>query len=174
MKVTYYAASSLDGFIAKPDGDLSWLDELNISPEASGYDAFFESIDGLVMGRATYDFIVNYGQWPYGDKPVWVCTHQALKVMDGCNLQNGKSPQLVVDEAKASGVKHLWLVGGGMLAASFFKIQAPTYISVSQMPIILGQGIKLFADLDTAITLRKVRVDEKGCYSQLEFVVDYD
>ncbi len=69
MKITYYVATSLDGFIAKKGGDISWLDDMNIDMADAGYDDFFTSVDGLVMGRNTYDFIFNYGSWPYGDKP---------------------------------------------------------------------------------------------------------
>ena len=74
MKVTYYVASSLDGYIAKEDGDVSWLEELNISMEETGYDEFYATVDALVMGRNTYEMIISFGQWPYGAKPVWVCT----------------------------------------------------------------------------------------------------
>jgi len=74
MKITYYVASSLDGYIAKEDGDVSWLEQLNIPMEETGYDEFYSTVDAIVMGRNTYKMIVSFGQWPYGDKPGWVCT----------------------------------------------------------------------------------------------------
>ena len=64
MKVTYYVASSLDGYIAKEDGDVSWLEDLNISMEDAGYDKFYSTVDALVMGRKTYELVVSFGQWP--------------------------------------------------------------------------------------------------------------
>ena len=90
MKITYYVAKSLDGFIAKKDGDISWLNDLNIDMTNAGYDYFFASIDGLVMGRNTYDFIFDYGSWPYGDKPTWICTNRRLKSLEGANLKTLK------------------------------------------------------------------------------------
>ena len=71
MKITYYCAMSSDGYIARDDGDVSWLDEANIDESPSSYDEFFARVDGLAMGRGTYDFIFNYGSWPYGDVCTW-------------------------------------------------------------------------------------------------------
>jgi len=62
---------SSDGYIARDDGDVSWLDEANIDESPSSYDEFFARVDGLAMGRGTYDFIFNYGSWPYGDVCTW-------------------------------------------------------------------------------------------------------
>lgn len=92
MKSTYYVASSLDGYIAKEDGDVSWLDDLGVSPEESGYEEFYSTVDALVMGRKTYDKLHKFGSWPYGDKPTWVCTTNSIDVFKGCNLQNEKKP----------------------------------------------------------------------------------
>lgn len=86
MKITYSAAASLDGFIAREDGDVSWLDEMDIGTNDTGLEEFFGTIDGLVMGRKTYDFVFNYGSWPYEDKPTWVCTHSDLEPLEGANL----------------------------------------------------------------------------------------
>ncbi len=175
MKVTYYVASSIDGYIAREHGDVSWLDALDISPEESGYEDFFKSIDALVMGRNTYDFIVAYGEWPYGDKPAWVCSTREVDPMSGCNLQNGRSPQEVFEEAKALGVKHLWLVGGGEVAAAFLQLKVVTHLSISHMPIILGGGIKLFGDLSAPVNIRQecVEVMPSG-FLQLDYIVEYD
>ena len=120
MKITYYVATSLDGFIAREDGDVSWLDDMNIDMTDTGYDDFFASIDGLVMGRNTYDFVFNYGSWPYEDKPTWVCTSSELESLEGANLKIAKTADDVVKEAELKGFKHLWLVGGGKLDVFVF------------------------------------------------------
>ena len=86
MKITYYVASSLDGYIAREDGYVSWLDGLGISPEEAGYEEFYSTVDALVMGRKTYDMINSFGQWPYGDKAVWVCSSSKVKPINDCNL----------------------------------------------------------------------------------------
>lgn len=92
MKITYYVASSLDGYIAKEDGDVSWLDDLGISLEESGYEEFYSTVDALVMGRNTYDVVSAFGSWPYGDSPTWACTTNAVNVTADCNFAEWKNP----------------------------------------------------------------------------------
>mgnify|MGYP000043960203 CR=1 FL=1 len=131
MKVTYYAASSIDGYIAKEDGDISWLDALNISMKETGYDGFFASVDGIVMGRNTYDMICSFGTWPYGDKPTWICSSRPVTPMKGMNLQKEILPEETIQAAKAKGLQHVWLVGGGKLASSFIDKSLLTDITIS-------------------------------------------
>jgi dihydrofolate reductase len=174
MKITYYAASSLDGYIAKEDGDVSWLEELNISMEDTGYDEFYSTVDALVMGRKTYEMVVSFGPWPYGDKPVWVCSSKSIDAIEGCNLQNGKTPLDAYNEAQGQGVNHLWLVGGGKLAASFLEEKLLTHLSISQMPIILGGGIRLFGDLKNNIKIQRISIEpHKSGFTQMDFLVTY-
>ncbi|MCU7845663.1 MAG: dihydrofolate reductase family protein [Candidatus Thiodiazotropha sp. (ex Monitilora ramsayi)] len=172
MKITYYVASSLDGFIAKEGGDVSWLDELGVSMSDTGYEGFYSTVDALVMGRKTYEFVVNYGQWPYGDKPVWVCSSRKILPMEGCNLQEGSTPEDVYKTATEMNIKHLWCVGGGELASSFMEAKLLTNIYLSLMPVLLGSGIKLFGNLPSDVMLNKVR--EKSYASgmvQLEYAI---
>ncbi|MEM7396141.1 MAG: dihydrofolate reductase family protein [Verrucomicrobiota bacterium] len=145
MKITYYVAISSDGFIAREDGDVSWLHDTNIDMADTGYDEFFADIDGLVMGRSTYDVVFQYGSWPYGDKPTWVCTSQELRGLDGANLRVVGTVADVVREAASEGIEHLWLVGGGKLASSFIEEGGLSHLSLSEMPIELGAGIPLLA-----------------------------
>ncbi len=172
MKITYYAASSLDGFIAREDGDVSWLDTLDIDPADTGYEEFFASIDGLVMGRSTYDFIFNYGSWPYGDKPGWVCTSRALETLDGANLENERTIKDIIPAAAAMELKHLWLVGGGELASSLLDEGLLTHLSISEMPIRLNTGIPLFARhrLENLETVKR-KIIRKNGFNQLEMTL---
>jgi len=172
MKVTYYVASSLDGYIAKEDGDVSWLEDLNISMEDAGYDKFYSTVDALVMGRKTYEMVVSFGQWPYGDKPVWVCSSNKISPIEGSNLQAGSTPEEASKAANEMNIKHLWLVGGGSLASSFLEYNLLTNISLSLMPIILGSGIKLFGDLPSPIKINKEnqKPHESGMV-QLEYII---
>ena len=162
MKITYYVASSLDGYIAKKDGDVSWLDELGISLKEAGYDDFYSTVDALVIGRKTYEIICNFGQWPYGDKPIWVCSRKNIKPVTGCNLQLATTPESVYQSAREMNLKHLWLVGGGSLASSFQQQNLLTHINLSLMPIILGSGIKLFDTLPTPALLSKEKSKPHG------------
>jgi dihydrofolate reductase len=172
MKVTYYVASSLDGYIAKEDGDVSWLEELNISMEDAGYDEFYSTVDALVMGRKTYEMIVSFGQWPYGDKPVWVCSSNKITPIEGNNLQAGSTPEEAYKAANEMNIKHLWLVGGGSLGSSFLDNNLLTNISLSLMPILLGSGINLFGALTFPIKIKKEsqKPHESGMV-QLEYTI---
>lgn len=169
MKITYYVAISADEFIAKEDGDVSWLDELDIEMAETGYDAFFSSVNGLVMGRHTYDFVYNYGSWPYGDKPTWIFTTRSLKALDGSNLKTTTSIEDMLNEAESEGLKHIWLVGGGELASSFLAKGLLTHLSISEMPTKLGTGIPLFSrhKLNCISMTNKHIFDKKG-FKQIE------
>jgi dihydrofolate reductase len=172
MKVTYYVASSLDGYIAKEDGNVSWLENLDISMEDAGYEEFYSTIDALVMGRKTYEMVVSFGQWPYGDKPVWVCSTSKIAPIDGCNLQVGNTPKSVFQAANKMNVKHLWVVGGGSLISSFIEKKLLTNISLSLMPIILGRGIKLFCDLSSPIKIiKEIHKPHESGMVQLEYTI---
>ena len=173
MKTTYYVAASLDGYIARADGDVSWLDELGIDMAETGYEAFYATVDGLVMGRGTYDWVFQYGTWPYGDKPTWVCTTQPLETIAGCNLQSGRTPAEVQAGAESRGVSHLWLVGGGRLAASFLEANLLTHLDISVMPIVLGGGIRLFADLEEPRITHLMRSESLSSgFARLRFGLD--
>jgi len=172
MKTTYYVASSLDGYIAKEDGDVSWLEELDIPMEDTGYEEFYSTVDALVMGRKTYEMVVSFGQWPYGDKPVWVCSSSNITPVEGCNLQLGNTPEEVCQAADKMDIRHLWLVGGGSLASSFLEMKSLTNISLSLMPIILGGGIKLFGDLPSPGKIKKEnQVPHDSGFIQLEYAI---
>jgi dihydrofolate reductase len=168
MKITYYVATSLDGFIARENGDVSWLDDLNIDMTDTGYDDFFAGVDGLFMGRNTYDFVFNYGSWPYGDKPTWVCTSSELEVLEGANLKIAKTTYDAVNEARAKGLEHLWLVGGGKLASSFLEKDFLTHLNISEMPVKLETGIPLFADHKLEnLSVEKVEILQKKGFKQV-------
>ncbi len=175
MKITYSAAVSADGFIARENGDVSWLDEMQVGADESGLEEFFRSVDALVMGRKTYDFVFNYGSWPYEDKLTWVCTHSDLERLEGARLITVSDIEDVVGQAKARGIEHIWLVGGGRLASAFLAKGWITHLSLAEMPIKLGGGIPLFSDHqldDIAFVERKV-VD-KARFRQLEITVKLD
>lgn len=161
MEITYYLASSIDGFIATNDGDVSWMDELGIAFESSGYDDFYSTIDGLIMGRKTYQFIQDYGSWPYEDKPAWVCSTTETEAMDGCNLQAESSPVEAVKAAEEAGLEHLWCVGGGVLASALLQHDLLDRLLITQLPIVLGSGIPMFA---TSQPSKKLKLEISKTY----------
>lgn len=141
MKSTYYVASSLDGFIADESGGVGWLDEVKVDPGTSSYEQFYSTVDGLMMGRATYDFIFDYGSWPYGEKPAWIVTSRPVERLPGANLQASTELETACKDAQSLGIENLWVVGGGKLIASLIQRDLLTHIRVTIMPVVLGKGI---------------------------------
>jgi dihydrofolate reductase len=154
-EVVYYVAASLDGFIATPDGSVAWLAPFEGSGEDYGYAEFLAGVDGLVMGRRTYEQSLGFGPWPYGAKPAWVFSHAPVQAVDGVAVTD-RSPAQVVAEAAALGLRRLWLVGGATLAASFRGAGLISEYIVSVMPVVLGGGVPLLSTPGTPEDLRLV------------------
>ena len=172
MKVVYYLAVSLDGYIADADASVDWLDDLSIDHDNTGYESFYESIDALIMGRNTYDFVHDYGRWPYDDKPTWVCTNRDLSPLDGCNLQPARGTNSAISAAASMGLKSIWVVGGGVLARSLLEQNLLTHISASIMPVVLGGGVKLFDTLPKHKHLRQQSSTPMPGFTQIEYEVN--
>ena len=172
MQVTYYVAASLDGFIAKPDGGLDWLENSGLNMDDSGYEDLFATVDAIVMGRGTYDMILSFGEWPYGDLPTWICSHREISPMSGMNLQPETDPTQVVAEASKMGCQRLWLVGGGNLVTTLINHNLLTDISLTLMPVLLGEGVPLVGILPNhkMLKLEKSRQGHDG-FMQLDYIV---
>ena len=141
--VVYYVASSVDGFIATPDGGVDWLSHFESSGEDYGYAGFYISIDAVLMGAHTYEQALGFEPWPYPDKPVRVFTARPLPSAGANVVLAGDDPASVVASLGRDGLSRLWLVGGGALAGSFQAAGLiDTYI-ISIMPVLLGDGVKL-------------------------------
>lgn len=140
-KISYYVATSLDMYIAKPDGGVDWL----FHDQDYGYQEFLDSIDCLIMGKKTYDQIRSFGAWPYGELPTFVFTHGDLKT-GGLDLitSNQKEPRQLMIELAEQGLTKAWLVGGGELASQFLKLDLLDELILSIHPILIGEGIALF------------------------------
>ena len=145
MDVIYYVATSLDGYIATPDGGVEWLMPFEKSGEDYGYAEFYASVDALLMGSATYEKALSFGDWPYGGKPCRVFSNRALTVPSPDVLMTDAAPKEVLNALSRSGCQRAWLVGGGALAASFRQQGLISEYIVSVIPVILGGGIPLFA-----------------------------
>ncbi len=149
FKMTIHMVSSLDGFVAKKDGSVSWLQstdtyENGIVLGKEDIDEFLKSIDCYVMGSKTYEHALELG-WPYGEVPVIVMTNRDLNSdRDSVEFYSDGMENLVDDRLK-SNYKNVWIVGGPTLARDFIRKKLVDEIIVSIMPIILGDG-KLFFD----------------------------
>jgi dihydrofolate reductase len=162
ITVSYYVACSLDGFIATPDGAVDWLEDFSVEGEDFGYSEFFESIDAMVMGSTTYEQVLGFGDWPYGDMRCWVLSQRPLipprleiSVSDG-------APSDVLAEIEAEGFTRTWLVGGGEVAGSFLSQHLIDEFVITVIPVILGAGIPLFADQTRRHPLQLVGTHRSG------------
>ena len=142
MEIVYYVAASLDGYIATPDGGIEWLQPFEGTGEDYGYGEFYASVEGVLLGRKTYEKCLEFPEWPYPGKPYWVLSKAS-----------GSTPVGVVAEMKQRGLKRAWLVGGGKLAAAFRAEGLITEHIVSIIPVLLGRGIPLFDGPAPAETL---------------------
>lgn len=147
-KVTIHMVSSLDGFIAKKDGDVFWLQSTDsydqgVTLSKEDIEAFVKTIDCYVMGSQTYEHALEPG-WPYGDKPIIVLTKRNLK-SDRKNVEfySGDLDKLVNGRLR-SNYKNIWMVGGAMLAKDFIQRNLADEIIISIMPVILGGGTLFF------------------------------
>lgn len=158
MKVSYYVACTLDGFIADTDGGVDWLGPFMASGEDYGYSEFIASVDALVMGRGTYEKVRSFGAWPYGDLPCLVLTHRELVPIAPTVRTCGGEPSTVVGELREGHYEHAWLVGGAAVAGNFFDAGYVDELIITLVPVFLGRGIPLL--LHTADPTRKLDLVE--------------
>lgn len=160
MRISVFIATSLDGYIAREDGSIDWLEEANkVVPagEDCGYAAFMSTVDLLVMGSGTFEKVLGFPAWPFGDKPVWVVsqTLEALPdhVPPQVRLAKGTVQQIAA-QALQLGYQRLY-VDGGKLIQSFLREGLITDLTVTTIPILLGAGRALFGALpwDVALAL---------------------
>ena len=157
MRASVFVAVSLDGFIARPDGSVDWLD-VPQENEDYGFAAFMDSVDALVMGRNTFDFVMATGEWPYGDKPVIVLTHRPLQVpagLAGVVETSALVPLELADELDHHGTGHVY-VDGGATIRSFLDAGLVDRMIITTIPILIGTGIALFGASAADIALRHV------------------
>jgi dihydrofolate reductase len=149
--VTLHVVSSLDGFIARKDNSVSWLDspgdayEAGISEDSAGEGI---KVDCFVLGSRTYERALQLG-WPYGDTPTVVTTSRELpSTKKSVEFYSGDLKRLV-DVTLAPRYENIWLVGGAMLCQSFLRLGLVDEIRLSIAPVILGDGLSLFGNSGT-------------------------
>jgi dihydrofolate reductase len=141
--VQYYVATSADGLITDRDGGLEWLLAFGFEEFQAHYDAFLSGVGALVMGSATYQFLLDQDDpWPYAELPTWVFTRRDLPRVEGADVRLVQgSPAAhhrgLVDSA---GGRNVWMVGGGVLAAQFADAGVLDQLLVTVMPVVLGGG----------------------------------
>lgn len=162
-RVSVFLGMSLDGFIARENNELDFLSIVNTNPpEDTGYNAFFASVDVLVMGRRTYDVVVAFPSWPYGDKRLIVLTSRSVQPQHGETFYNGSLCALL-DQLGAEGIQHVYLDGGATVRQGLLE-DVVDELTLSWVPIIIGSGIPLFDKTlpDTKLQLVSSRAFPSG------------
>ena len=137
-----FIATSADGYIAREDGTIDWLESVELPGEDYGFAAFYETVDALVMGRGTYDTAIGFPEWPYAGKRVYVMTHRPTQPRQGEVFVAG-SPDEVLELAAVAGATHVY-VDGGAVIGQFLAAGRIDHMTISIIPMILGSGVRLF------------------------------
>jgi len=161
VELSVFIATSLDGFIAREDGALDWLhgDPGTGPPPDFGYQSFINSVDALVMGRATYDVVRGFDAWPYGSRPVIVLSSHPVPIpaeVSGTVEHMAGSPAEIVARLERRGWTHLY-VDGGKTIQRFLAARLIGRLIINRLPVLLGRGIPLFGPLPGDIRLEHVR-----------------
>jgi len=157
MKATVFVGTSVDGFIARRDGR---FDFLPAEPEPHGFEELMAAVDAIVMGRNTFEVVMAFDVWPYGDKRVVVLSSRALdlgvaRARGGVVEQMSGTPAEIVARLAASGATHLY-VDGGLTIQEFLRAGLIQRLVVTRVPVLIGDGIPLFGALPHDVKLRHV------------------
>ena len=153
MAAVYFCAQSLDGYIASADDTIDWLTEYEGEyagatdlPLGDNYATFMDGIGALVMGSATYAFVLDLEEWPYPEHPVWVLTSRDLPARAGADVRivRGDGAELHDEIAASAGGRDVWVVGGGNVASQYADAGLLDRVEVTVVPVVLGDGKPLF------------------------------
>lgn len=156
MMVSVFIGVSVDGFIARPNGELDFLPEGGGEPH--GYDEFIASVDVIVIGRKTFETVLTFDAWPYGDKRVVVLSSRPVDlstVAGGVVEQMAGSPADIVAQLAGSGAHHLY-VDGGLTIQGFLNAGLIQRLIITRVPVLIGEGIPLFGPLSRDIRLQHI------------------
>lgn len=172
-RVTIHMAASLDGFIARRDGGVDWLETRDEFPDGESLtpdavDAFLRTIDCYVMGSRTYETALGFEAkglgWSYGDKPTFVLTSRALpRARDTVQFYSGDLAELVNRRLRPA-FRSIWFVGGGAVCGECLRLGLADEVRYSIVPIVIGEGVPFFEKLgrDVALHLAEVKAYKNG------------
>ena len=166
-RVTIHMAASLDGFIARKDGSVDWLETSDEFADGDTMDpafveTFLKTIDCYVMGSRTYETALHFEAkglgWAYGDKPTFVLTSRELpRIRDTVEFHSGDLAQFVNERLRPR-FRSIWFVGGGIVSAECLRLGLADDIRYSILPILIGDGISFFDNLDRDVALHLAEV----------------
>jgi dihydrofolate reductase len=156
MTISVFVGTSVDGFIARPNGDLDFLPAGGGEPH--GYDEFMAGIDALVIGRNTFEIVLKFPAWPYGDKRVVVLSSSPVDLSaarGGVVEQMAGTPAEIVSKLAATGARNLY-IDGGITIQRFLRAGLIQRLIITRVPVLIGEGIPLFGPLTRDLRLRHV------------------
>ena len=156
MSVSVFIGTSVDGFIARPNGALDFLPEGGGEPH--GYNEFIASVDAIVIGRKTFETVLAFDTWPYGNKRVVVLSSRPVDlcaVRGGVVEQMGGPPAEIVSQLAARRIHHLY-IDGGVTIQGFLRAGVLQRLIITRVPVLIGEGIPLFGSLPHDIRLRHI------------------
>ena len=162
MIASVFIGTSVDGFIARLNGSFDFLPAGGGEPH--GYNEFFASVDALVIGRKTFESVLAFPEWPYGDKNVVVLSTQKLdlsKVLAGRVEQMQGSPREIVSKLEGRGIRHIY-VDGGVTIQRFLREGMIQRLIITRVPVLIGEGIPLFGSLPKDVRLEHVQTWHYG------------
>jgi len=172
MKLSVFCGVSVDGFLARLDDTVDFLDAGGGTPH--GFEGFYASVDVIVIGRRTYDFVRGYGKWLYGKKPIVVLSQRQQDfswIEGGVVEQMAGEPAAIVERLRARGFDHAY-IDGGITIQRFLAAGLIDRLIVTRVPVLIGKGIPLFGPVPGDIPLRHVATRTyKGGLVQSEYEV---
>lgn len=153
-KISVYIATSIDGYIARRDGSLDWLDCAGGFDDDYGLQKLLDSIDGVILGRHTYEVAAPVSDWPYKGKRIVVLSNSLNTVREEAELFSGDLRTLV-SQLHSDGVRHVW-IDGGKTISQFLNLRIVDSITLSVIPVILGDGMPLFNAIGQEIPCRLI------------------
>jgi dihydrofolate reductase len=153
-RCSVFIAVSLDGFIARRDGGIDWLSIVERPGEDYGYARFFAEVDALIVGRRTYDAALGFPSWPYAGKRCVVLAHDPPPARHGERFHAGP-PAPLLAALHADGVRRVYVDGGAVIRL-FLSENLIDDLTLSIVPVLLGDGIRLFDDAGATRRLRTI------------------
>jgi dihydrofolate reductase len=166
-----FIGTSLDGFIARPNGDFDFLPAGGGEPH--GYHEFMATVDALVIGRKTFETVLAFDAWPYGDKPVFVLSTRPLAAAPAGAVVDHLSgePADIASQLDARGIAHVY-VDGGVTIQRFLRAGLIQRLIITRVPVLIGDGIPLFGPTSRDIPLTHVATRQYASgLVQSEYVV---
>ena len=160
MKSKVYIGTSLDGFIARKDGDFSWLSQFANDEAIKAYEEFINTIDAIVIGKGTFEKVLTFSSWPY-TKKVFVLSTSIKEVPDSVKEKAvilSMKPKDLLLYFSGLGILNIY-IDGGLVIQNFLKEDLVDELIIAKVPILIGSGIPLFGYLDIDLQFRHIRTE---------------